>query len=955
MFVEKEDLKKTINLPRTDFGMKANLAELEPRILARWEKERLYEKLRAARAGAPKYVLHDGPPYASGELHIGTGMNKILKDIVLKYKALRGFDVPYIPGWDCHGLPIERKALDEMQKAKEQWEKPKLRVKSEEFARRHIEGHRRQFKALGILGRWEEPYLTLDPKYEAAVIDLFGQLVEKGYVYRRRKPIHWCSVDQTALAEAELEYRERSDPSVTLRFPAAFRTEAKADRGHGLLVWTTTPWTLFGNVAVAVNADADYDLVRYERAGASEISVVASALRARVLEKIGASGAEVLRTVRGKDLEGLSYTRPFALPRIPHEAGERPGGGRVVTAPYVSLEDGTGLVHTAPGHGREDYETALREGLAVLSPVDAAGRLTDEVPERFRGQWVLKANEAIVEDLRERGILLHAEEIRHSYPHCWRCRGPLIFRATEQWFVSVDHDRLRERTLAAVRENVRWVPDWGEARIESMIRERPDWCISRQRAWGIPIPAFYCERCGEPLVTRTTCDRVRDIFAKEGANAWFLKSAEELLGPGFHCGTCGGTKFRKEDDIFDVWFESGSSWHAVIDQEPDLRYPADLYLEGSDQHRGWFQLSMLPAMAARGEPPFKTVVTHGFMVDEKGQKMSKSLGNYISLEEGLERFSGDILRLYFSSIDYGNDVVCSVALIEKMRDTYRKIRNTFKYMLGNLHDAVPGPVELEPIDRWALARVCAVRREVEQAYEEFRFHRVYRAIHDLCAVELSTIYFEAARDRLYCERPDDPRRRAAQFVLASALDTLVRLLAPILAFTMEEVWEHMRAAPWGREREESVHLARWPSDDLAEIAKSVDLDAWGRLLALREKVYQAIEPLRKEKAVGEPTDALVTIECERALLKPLEPKVEAGLAELFVVAGVELRPGAPGGEPRVEVRRSPHEKCARCWVRRPSVRPREALGATLCERCAGVLERPGGAATASGGIEGPVA
>ncbi len=939
MQVEKEELKRTINLPRTDFGMKANLHELEPRILARWERDRLYEKLRAGRAGAPKYVLHDGPPYASGELHIGTGMNKILKDIVLKYQAMCGRDVPFIPGWDCHGLPIERKALDEMHKRKEQWDKPTIRARSEEFARRHIDEHRRQFKALGIFGRWEEPYLTLDPKYEAAVIDLFGQLVEKGYVYRKRKPIHWCSVDQTALAEAELEYRERNDPSVTLRFPAAYKTAERADRGHGLLVWTTTPWTLFGNVAVAVHPEADYDVVLYERAGATEISIVANALRDRVLGKIGAAGARVLRTVKGRELEGLHYTRPFALPRIAPGAG-----GTVVCAPYVTLEDGTGLVHTAPGHGREDFETSLRYGLALLSPVDEAGRLTCEVPEKFRGQWVLKANEAIVEDLRERGLLLHAESIAHSYPHCWRCSGPLIFRATEQWFIAVDHGGLRERMLRAIRDSVTWVPEWGATRIESMVRERPDWCVSRQRAWGIPIPAFYCERCGTPLLTKATCDRVRDVFAREGANAWFLRSAEELLGPGFLCGTCGSSRFRKEEDIFDVWFESGSSWHAVIDQEPDLRYPADLYLEGSDQHRGWFQLSLLPAVAARGEPPFRTCVTHGFTVDDKGMKMSKSLGNYLSLEDGLKRFSADILRLYFSSIDYGNDVVITPALVEKMREAYRRIRNTFKYMLGNLYDWAEQPCALEPIDRWILAEVERVRREVEQAYAEFRFHRVYRAVHDLCAVELSTIYFEAARDRLYCERPGDPRRRAAQLALAEALNVLVRLLAPILVFTMEEVWEHMRAAPWGARLEESVHLARMPGDRLAEVAGAVDLEAWRRILDLRDRAYRAIEPLRKEKAIGEPTDAIVEVECDPALLAPLEPHAARRLAELLVVAAVELRAGPPGSEPRVRARRSPHEKCARCWVLRPGVRAREAFGgAPLCDRCAAVLDEWGSA------------
>jgi isoleucyl-tRNA synthetase len=967
MPLEKEDLKKTIHLPKTDFGMKANLGELEPRLLARWEAEDLYGKLRAARAGAPKYILHDGPPYASGELHIGTGMNKILKDFVLKFQGMRGRDVPYIPGWDCHGLPIERKALDEMQAKNEHWEKPVIRRRSEEFARKHIDGHRRQFKALGIFGRWADPYLTLDPGYEAAVIDVFGMLVEKGYVYRRRKPIHWCGQDQTALAEAELEYAERQDPSIFVRFPAQIRTPEKADRGAGLLVWTTTPWTLFGNTAIAVNADADYDVVRYGWEGASEISIVASALRERVLAAIGASDAVVLKTLKGAELAGVRYTPPFHYPREalvglagaaapPAGASESekeptavivpPTAWTVVTAPYVSLEDGTGLVHTAPGHGREDYETALRTGLPVLSPVDAAGKLTRDVPEKFRGKFVLRANDDVIEDLKVRGILRRADRIRHSYPHCWRCHGPLIFRATEQWFVAVDHDGLRARMLDTVKNRVRFVPEWGETRISSMLADRPDWCISRQRAWGIPIPAFYCEGCNEPLVTKATCDRVRDLFAKEGANAWFEKPAAELLGPGFACRRCGGTAFRKEDDIFDVWFESGSSWHAVIDRESDLRYPADLYLEGSDQHRGWFQLSLLPAMAARGEPPFKNVVTHGFVVDEKGLKMSKSLGNYLSLEDGLKRFSADILRLYFSSIDYGDDVAVSVPLIEKMRDTYRKIRNTFRYLLGNLADFPGGEpyangAELDEIDRFALLSLERVRREVEEAYEQFRFHKVYRLVHDLCAVELSTIYFEAIRDRLYCERRDDPRRRGAQQVLAQVLSTLARLLAPILVYTMEEVWDHLRRLPSGADLPPSVHLASWPAarpeDDDAEVAAR-----WKFLIELRALVYQAIEPERKEGRIGEPTDALVTLRAAPAQAAILQAFGADRLAELFVVAGVtvETLAGAAGAEaerPQVAVARSPYPKCARCWVLRPSVRSRETIGAALCDRCADVL------------------
>jgi isoleucyl-tRNA synthetase len=928
---QKPELKNTINLPKTDFGMKANLSELEPRLLARWEAEDLYRKVRDARIGAPVYTLHDGPPYASGELHIGTGMNKILKDIVVKYKTMRGFDAPFIPGWDCHGLPIEQKVLDEMQKAKAEWQKPEIRERSRDFALKHIEGHRRQFKALGILGRWQDPYLTLTPKYEAAVIDLFSRMVEKGYVYRKRKPVHWSSVHQTALAEAELEYKERKDPSVTLRFPLK---EGEA----GLLVWTTTPWTLFGNVAVAVHPDHAYALVEYARAGRREKSWVARARMDAVLAKIGASEPAVVEEKRGAALVGLLYERPFEAPAIERAAS-------VVTAPYVSMEDGTGLVHTAPGHGREDYETSLEFGLPVLSPVDARGLFTSEVPQAFRGLFVLKANEKIVEHLAAKGVLLHHESFLHSYPHDWRAGQPTIFRATEQWFVAVDHEGLRERAISTVREKVRWFPDYGLSRIEGMLRERPDWCLSRQRAWGIPIPAFEVEETGETILGKETCDRVRDLFRQEGADAWFKRSPEEILGPALieKLGLA-GKRLKKGEDIFDVWFESGSSWHAVIDEEKELRFPADLYLEGSDQHRGWFQLSLIPALAATGGAPFRAVDTHGFVVDEKGEKMSKSKGNYLSLEDGLKRFSADILRLWFSSVDYWEDVKVSVGLIEKMRDTYRRIRNTFKYLLGNLHDWADeggeegAPAEPDAIDRWIRARMEEVRAEVEEAYEGLRFHKVYRAIHDFCAVELSTVYFEAVRDRLYCELPDDPRRRATQETLGQVLYTLVRLLAPILVFTCEEVWDHMKAASWGKGwLVDSVHLALWPRKD--EEADPGAIEAMRPMLALRDEVYRSLEPLRKEKTIGEPTDAWVDLALDaEGKARVLSFGVER-LAELLVVAGVTLADLPPGEKGvKVSARRSPFEKCERCWVRRADVAPRpEHGGALLSARDARVL------------------
>jgi len=928
---QKPDLKSTILLPKTDFGMKANLSELEPKLLARWEADGLYAKVRAARSGAQTYTLHDGPPYASGEVHIGTGMNKILKDIVVKVKTMQGFDAPFIPGWDCHGLPIEQKVLDEMIKAKADWPKTEIRKRSEEFARKHIDGHRRQFKALGILGRWEDPYLTLTPKYEAGVIDVFGRLVEKGYVYRARKPVYWSSVHQTALAEAEIEYKERKDPSVYLRFPLE-------RGGQGLLVWTTTPWTLFGNVAVAVHKDAEYDLVEYTRKETRETSYVATALREKVLAKIGAADARVISTVKGSTLEDVTYERPFAAPAIDRKAS-------IVCADYVSMEDGTGLVHTAPGHGADDFRTAMRYKLPVVSPVDARGCYTDEVPAEFRGLFVLKANEKVVEQLTARGIIVHHETISHSYPHDWRAGQPTIFRATEQWFVNVDHDGLRARAIETVRKDVKWHPEYGLSRIEGMLKGRPDWCLSRQRAWGIPIPAFYVEGTGETIMSKETCDRIRDVFHAEGANAWFLKSPEELLGAELIAKLgLTGKALVKGDDIFDVWFESGSSWRSVVDEEPELRYPADLYLEGSDQHRGWFQLSLIPALAATGQAPFKAVDTHGFVVDEKGMKMSKRDGNYISLEDGLKRFSADILRLWFSSVDYWEDVKVSPALIEKMRDTYRRIRNTFKYLLGNLHDWPAETPDAEPdaIDAWALARLEAVRLEVEKAYEELRFHKVFRAVHDFCAVDLSTVYFEAVRDRLYCEHADDPKRRATQNTLGTILSVLVRLTAPILVYTSEEVWDNMRAAPWGKGwLTDSVHLAAWPGAN--SDAEPAALEKMAPMLAIREEVHKALEPLRKEKVVGEATDAWVTVTADAEWRGKIEAFGVPLLTDLCVVAGIDIATAAPEAKGfTVAAKRSPFEKCERSWVRRADVAPRpEWGGALLSARDARVLAASG--------------
>lgn len=942
--MDKKQIKQTINLPKTGFSMRANLQQLEPKLLGQWTKDDLYGRIRKARAGQPKYLLHDGPPYASGEVHIGTGMNKILKDIVVKYKTMQGFDAPFIPGWDCHGLPIEHRVLEAMRAKSETWPLTKIRHRCKAFASKHVTGHRKQFKSLGILGRWERPYLTLTPAYEAGVLEVFKQLVAGNYVYRKNKPIHWCGYDQTALAEAELEYKDRDDPSI---FAALHLNDLEAlTRQTGitnlpetvsLLIWTTTPWTLFGNVAVTVHPEATYKLMAFTLGADRHCAFVAAELAGKLADPLSATEIEERGLCLGQDLAGLLYRRPFP------DVGDDPDG-KVVCADYVTMSDGSGLVHTAPGHGDEDYRCGLVNKLPVISPVDGAGRLIG-VGAPFDGLFVLDANALVIDNLRERGMLCHTMTIHHSYPHCWRCRNPLIFRATAQWFIGIDHANLREQAKRIVRDEVKWYPQWGQARIEGMLETRPDWCISRQRSWGIPIPAFYCDGCGDPLLTPESVAHIQNQVAKDGSMVWFERSTDELLGTGFSCASCDGKRFRKENDIFDVWFESGSSWNAVL-QDPDnteVSAPADLYLEGTDQHRGWFQLSLLPSVAVTGKAPYKEVLTHGFVVDERGHKMSKSIGNYISLEDALAKFSADIIRLWFASVDYTNDVPVSANLIDGMRDAYRKIRNTFKYLLGNVHD-LPGPLSPEQppqalaIDRWILARLQLLQAEVDAAYNAFKFYRVHRLIHDFCTVELSSIYFEVVRDRLYCERANDPRRRACQWTLATIVTTVVRALAPILAFTTEEVWQQLSglAERWGWAHADSVHLAPWPLADAT--AESTDLESWDEVLRVREDILREVELLRKAGDIGSATEVCIRLQVPGSLRPLLDGFGAASLASLCVAADLEFvddlataNCGVNFPELRIHCERSANGKCARCWIRRP-------LGNDdLCTRCETVV------------------
>jgi isoleucyl-tRNA synthetase len=874
-------------------------------------------------------VLHDGPPYANGEIHIGHLLNKVLKDIIVRYFTMRGFDSPYVPGWDCHGLPIEHKVVKDLGPKAAQLGHVEIRARCHAEAMKWVDIQRDQFRRLGVSGDWEKPYLTLDRRYEAGILDVLADLVEGGYIFRQLKPIHWCLSDRTALAEAELEYHDETTPSIFVNFPMISGVPAEwGDGPWHAMIWTTTPWTLPANVAIAVHPDLQYAGVRYRDpvSGQPTHTILAAELVPRIMALRGVTEFAEVGRVAGRALEHARYQHVFV---------DRTGP--IVLAGYVSVEDGTGLVHTAPGHGHEDYQTGVAYGLPTLCPVDASGRYTEDVgiPELV-GKTVFAANPQVVAVVKTNGALYHEAPLVHSYPHCWRCKKPVIFRATDQWFIAVDHAGLRERTLEAI-DKVRWLPGWGKARIDAMVGGRPDWCISRQRSWGVPIPAFACNACDARLLTAASVRHVRDLFREHGADAWFSRPVEELLPPNASCPSCGGTDFRKENDILDVWFESGSSHRSVI-REPSYDigpYPTFLYLEGSDQHRGWFQSSILTAVGSTGQAPFETVLTHGFTVDEQGKKMSKSGGNAISAVKATEQYGADVLRLYVASLDYADDVRMSERGIKEMSEAYRKIRNTFRYLLGNLEDyarfdpSSVSPGSLLEIDRWALGQLNAVVRDVTAAYERFEFYRVYQRVYQFCAIDLSSFYLDVLKDRLYAELPDGPDRRAAQFVLARLHEILARLLAPIIPHTTEELWGVL---PASAERPQSVHLAFLPEADPAWDDPERDA-RWAGYRALRELAYVELEALRKEKTIGSGLEAIVTFRVDPETATSLDPAL---LANLCIVSEVEIAPNGAAGAPAASARRSPHAKCERCWNLRPDV-GQDAAHPTLCGRCVRVI------------------
>ena len=914
------DYKDTLNLPKTAFPMKANLAKREPEFLAYWDKVDIYGKIREARQGRDVYLLHDGPPYANGLIHMGTALNKVLKDIVVKSKTMAGFDSPYVPGWDCHGQPIEHEIMKELRAKGEELEAAEVRARCRAYAEKFIALQREDFKRLAVFGTWDTPYLTMHPHYEATVLGAFRAMARDGRVYRALKPVHWCYSCETALAEAELEYKDVKSPAVTVRLKVVEGLdELRAQAPTHLVVWTTTPWTLPSNLAAAVDAGYDYAAAR----AGDAIYVVAEYLLPSMMAAAGLPDYEIVKTFKGAELTDVKYKHPF-LDRV----------SPVITTDFVTLEQGTGVVHVAPGHGADDFYAGQQYGLPILSPVDDRGRFTDEVPD-YEGMLVFDADARIVERLRELGALLSYEEPEHSYPHCWRCKNPLLFRATKQWFLAMDVGDLRGAALKEI-EKVEWVPRWGQQRIVGMVEGRPDWCISRQRSWGVPIPALFCASCDELHLGDEFLARVEELVGREGIEGYWRAPAEELAA-GATCEKCGGSSWRKSEDILDVWFESGTSHLAVLNECYGLPWPADLYLEGSDQHRGWFQLSLLVALCTKGSSPYRTVITHGFMLDLDGKAMHKSAGNAIPPQEVVEKYGADVLRLWVASEDYRTDIGLSYRLLDQVVETYRRVRNTARFLLGNLGDFDPGRDALPPeqwpeLDRFAWQRFKRLAQRVRRAYERFEFHVVYHAVHNFCAVDLSAFYLDVIKDRLYCEAPDGPARRAAQSCLYLMARGLAKLVAPVIPLTAEDVWQHLPAD----EREpESVHLAEWDEVDITAEDDALE-EKFSRLLETRGAVLKALEEARAAGSIGHPLEAVVALAADGDAYELLAAEAE-NLPAYFITSQVKLE---RGGAAAVAVEAASDGKCQRCWQRLPSV-GEDRDQPDLCERCRRVMRHIG--------------
>ncbi|MGH7827577.1 MAG: isoleucine--tRNA ligase [Candidatus Binatia bacterium] len=880
------DYKGTLNLPKTNFPMRANLPQNEPKQVEKWERERVYFEILEANKDKPRFVLHDGPPYANGNIHIGHALNKMLKDIIVKYKAMTGHSAPYVPGWDCHGLPIELQVEKNVGRAKKlAMGKADIRRLCKEYAERYISIQREEFKRLGILGDWERPYRTLDRSYEAQEIRELGKIAGSGTLYRQKKPVYWCASCVTALAEAEVEYEDHTSPSIYVKFlvkDPKGKFPVGAAGGTHFVIWTTTPWTLPANQAVAVHPEFIYRYVKTPRGDL----IINQELIGNVMKAIGLEAKDYEETEggwAGAELEGIVCRHPW----IDRDS-------KIVLGDFVTQDQGTGCVHIAPGHGQEDYEVGLRYGLEVLAPVDAEGKFTAEADD-LQGESVFKADAKIIQKLSGRGALLREEKLPHSYPHCWRCKNPVIFRATEQWFISMEQKGLRKDALNAI-EQVRWIPPWGKDRIRGMLESRPDWCISRQRSWGVPIPAVYCRRCNQAILTQELCDHVAAIFEKEGSDAWFLRSVNELLPPDLKCRSCGGSDFSREEDILDVWFDSGVSHAAVVEADPRLGGRADLYLEGSDQHRGWFHTSLLTSVATQGGPPYESVLTHGFTLDGKGRKMSKSFGNVIAPQEIIKRFGAEVIRLWVSAEDYREDVRISDEILNRLVEAYRRLRNTARFLISNLYDFDPArdtvsADDLEELDRWILHRTQSILARCREAYDNYEFHVVFHTLNNFCSVDLSALYLDIVKDRLYCEGATSTKRKAAQTALYRILEVLVHLMAPILSFTAEEIWAYM---PDKEGRAKSVFFSKIPAPD-GRFESNEVAEKWDRLFKERDEVLKALEAARNGGIIGHSLDSEVIVyrrgtTNESALMRVKEPNSKKA-EDILIVSQLAVNNG----------------------------------------------------------------
>ena len=924
------DYNKTINLPKTDFPMRAGLPKREPEMLKRWEDMDLYNELLKKNEGKPRFSLHDGPPFSNGSLHMGHALNKSLKDIIVRSYAMRGRYTPYIPGWDNHGMPIESAIIKEQKLNRKAMSVSDFRTACHAYAEKYIGIQMEGFKRLGVVADWEHPYKTMNPSFEAEEVKVFGEMYKKGYIYKGLKPVYWCYHDETALAEAEIEYQDDPCTTVYVKFPMH---DDQGKLSHldksklNFVIWTTTIWTLPGNLAIALHPSESYAVVKNN--GNGEMYIMAEALTDKVMGVAGISDYEIVETHEGAFFENMLADHPF-LPKT----------SRLVLADYVTMDSGTGCVHTAPGFGADDYQTCKRYGMDMVVPVDDQGRHTDYAG-KYAGMVVEESNPVILKDMKESGALLASEEIVHSYPHCWRCKHPIIFRATPQWFCSVD--AFKDEACAACDE-VRWVPGWGIDRMKSMIRERADWCISRQRVWGVPIPIFYCEDCNEHLVNDDTINAVADLFAKEGSDAWWAHSAEEILPQGTKCPKCGGTHFRKESDIMDVWFDSGSSHAAVCKTRPELAWPADMYLEGSDQHRGWFQSSLLTSVATEGKAPYRAVLTHGYVVDGEGRKMSKSVGNTVAPQEVIAQYGADIIRLWAASSDYKADIRISKEILKQLSEVYRKIRNTIRYILGNTNDFNYETDKVEfkdmlELDRWALMHMQLLKKEVSAAYESYDFHVLYHAIHNFCSIEMSSYYLDILKDRLYAYKADSFERRSAQTAMYEIMLDLVVMIAPVLSFTMEEVWQFMKKPA---SMPESVFMMPWPECKEEYIDEALE-SKWDNFIEIRSEITRVLEGARRAKTIGHSLDAKVELHATGEALAILR-SVEGDLATLLIVSQAKLVEGLAGGveatgreDLKVTVQAAEGEKCERCWIYSDTV-GKDAEHPTVCARCAAALK-----------------